>query len=319
MSGHRSGAVDGSAFHSRCRCWATKLVVAAAFCLALLCPAIAAQPSPDRPRVPVIEAGTPVDDSARDRWNRIVLLATPRFVSGDVGDVSEAIKESVSAFTFCVLATVRPASDGEAAKQQLIEVGIGYSMLVDGCLTLVAPDAKLPGMALDFLGRQILGAKHKSLGDITCIGKHNTAIVFDVPTLMVRGDDHEDLVVRHFVRVDPRTGTCSTCAWLLGENGDDMLTPLDDPLRLVVGGTREERLIHVDGRRFTFGFPTKQAFGVEDLPPGSRIAWSPALRTVADAPSYSEESIDQLGAALDAAVISQRILRSASGDDETTE
>jgi hypothetical protein len=92
---------------------------------------------------------------------------------------------------------------------------------------------------------------------------------------------------------------------------DGGTTPVEEPLRIIDGGTLEERPIHVDGRRFTFGLPTKKAFAVEDLPPGKRVDWSATLRTAADVPTYSEKALDQLAAELDTAIASLRTLRSA--------
>ena len=281
-----------------------------------LCPhAVATDASPPPEPITVIEAGTLVDDPDRDRWNKVVLLATPRFASGDTEDVSASIKETVTGFTFAILATVRPvdapAEGGEATSHELVEVGVGYCMPLQEQLTVVAPDATLDGLSLDFLGRQVLNAKHKSLGDITRIGTHGTAVVFDVPTMMLRGDEHEDLVVRHLVRIDPQSGRCSTCAWLVATTDDGSLVPVEEPLRIIDGGTHEERPIHVDGRRFSFGFPTKRAFAVEDLPPGQRVDWSASLRTAADVPTYSKDALDRLITELDTAVASLRTLRSA--------
>ena len=293
------------------------------FCVAVMtlssltpCPhAMATDASPTPEPIAVIEAGTLVDDPDRDRWNTIVLLATTRFASGDTEDVSESIKETVTGFTFAILATVRsvepPSDDGEAPRHELVEVGVGNCMSVNERLTVVAPDATMEGCSLDFLGRQVLNAKQKSLAAITCVGTHGTAVVFDVPTLMLRGEEHEDLIVRHLVRIDPQSGVCSTCAWLVATTDDGSLVPVEEPLRIIDGGTREERPIHVDGRRFTFGLPTKQAFAVEDLPPGQRVDWSTSLRTAADVPTYSKDALDRLTTELDTAITSLRTLRSA--------
>ncbi len=293
---------------------AARLLTAAA-CLLSPTTAAAAPPTPAPQPMPVIEAGTAVDDPARDRWNRIVLLATPRFKSGDTEAVSDSIRKTVTGFTFVVLATVKPvpaATDGgKALRHELVEVGIGYSMLVKDRLTVIAPDARLEGLALDFLGRQILSAKQKSLADIACVGKHGTAVAFDTPTLMLRGDDHEELFVRHLVRIDPATGGCTTCAWMVAPAAEGGTVPVEEPLRIIEGGTREERPIHVDGSRFTFGFPTKQAFAVEDLPPGRRVDWSASLRTAAQEPTYSETGLERLTKELDTAIASLRTLRSA--------
>jgi hypothetical protein len=298
----------------RAAAWPRLAIIALASLAWFTTAAAAEKPLVPRPMT-VIEAGTVVDDPDRDRWNRIVLLATPRFASGDTADVPESIRQTVTGVTFVILATARPtqadSDDGNSGRHVLVEVGIGYSMLVNDRLTVIAPDAKLAGFSLDFMGRQVLGAKQRSLGDILCVGKHGTAVVFDSPTLMLRGEEHEELIVRHLVRIDPQSGTCSTCAWLVTTTDDDTLEPVDEPLRIIDGGTREERPIHVDGRRFTFGLPTKKAFAVEDLPPGRRVDWSTSLRTAADEGTYSAEALARLVTELDTAVASLRTLRSA--------
>lgn len=277
---------------------------------------VATEPAPTDSGLPlpIIEAGTLVDDPGRDRWNRVVLLATPRFASGDVDDVSEAIQETVARFTLAILATVRPAPAAEGdtgPRHELVEVGVGYCTLVHGQLTVVAPDTILDGMSLDFLAKQVLTAKQKTLRDMLCVGRHGQAVVFDAPTLMLRDDDHEDLLVRHLVRLETESGTCSTCTWLVATDDAGSRRPLEDPLRIVAGGTREERPIHVDGGRFTFGFPTRQAFAVEDLPPGRRVDWSASLRIAADMPAYSSPALERLTVELDTAVASLATLRSA--------
>jgi hypothetical protein len=279
-------------------------------------PLFAEDPAPARRPVTLIEAGTPVDVPDRDRWNRIVLLATPRFTSGDTDAVPDSIRTTVSRFTFTMLATVRASeTPADTDHHELVEIGIGYSTPVNGQLTVVAPDAVPPSVPLDFLGRQVLNAKQKTLTEIECVGAHATAFVLDAPTITLRGDSHEDLVVRHMVRLDPKSGGCSICIWLLAAGPDGVIAPVDEPLRLVAGGTQEERMIHVDGSRFMLGMPTKRAFALEDLPPGQRLDWSLELRTAADKPAYTPAALDQLAAKIDAASASLRTLRSAERSD----
>jgi hypothetical protein len=268
--------------------------------------------------LPVVAAGTPVDDPLRDRWNRVVLLATPRFASGDTAEVSPSIRETVSRFTFAILATVRREAGAGDPRHRLVEVGVGYGVPLAGRLTVVAPDARLPGLSLDFLGRQVLGAKHKSLAEIECVGSDDTAVAFDVPTLMFRNDAHTELVVRHLVRVDPRTGAWSTCAWLAEAADGGPVVPTNEPLRLIPGGTREDRAIHVDGSRFMLGFPTKQAFAVEDLPPGGAVPWSPPLLAAADAHAYAPPAFAQLTTAVEQAILRLPRQRSAAKPTDTT-
>lgn len=258
--------------------------------------------------LPLVEAGTAVEDVDRERWNRIVLLATPRFSSGDVDGVSTAIRDTVTRFTFAVLATVRCH---EPDRHELVEVGVAHCTPLSGRLTVVAPNTPLAGFTTDFLGRQILGAKHKGLAEIVCVGRHGRAVVFDAPSIILRDDSHADLVVRHLVRIDPRSGDLTTCAWLLEPTGDGSRVAVEQPLRIIDEGTREERAIHVDGGLFTFGMPTKRAFALEDLPPGRRLDWPTSLRESAAAATYAEPALDRLSAEIDAADRSLRTLRSA--------
>ena len=275
-------------------------------------PGVAAEPG--LPALKIIPAGTTVEEPDRDRWNRVVLLATPQFVSGDTDAVSADIRDHVASFTFTVLATVRPTEE-DASRHELVEVGIGYATAIDGRLTVVAPDAKLPGFAPDFLGRQILGAKQKSLVEIECVGAHGTALAFDAATLMLRDDEHREMTVRHVVRIDPRSGDCSTCVWLAESSDDGTLAPADDPMRIVTGGTRESRPIHVDGSRFVFGYPTKQAFALKELPPGGSIPWTPSLLALADAETFDGTGFRALTVAIDEAADGAATLRSARNAD----
>jgi len=298
------------------RTGATLWAMAVIACVAGACGRPAAGEHPDGPTMTVIAAGTVVDEPDRERWNRLVFLATPRFASGDTDAVSDGIRTNVTSFTFVVLATVRTVDDGDGgARHELIEVGIGYGTPIDGRLTIVAPHARLPGFTPDFLGRQILGAKQKSLDDIVDVGAHSTALAFDAPILMLRDDEHREMTVRHVVRVDPRTGDCATCVWLALNNDDGTVTPASEPLRVVPGGTRESRAIHVDGSRFMFGLPTKHAFAVKELPPGSSVGWTPSLVLAADARTFTGAGLRKLTHAIDDAASRPASVRAARAPD----
>ena len=56
--------------------------------------------------------------------------------------------------------------------------------------------------------------------------------------------------------------------WLMEKDELGGLRPVNEPLRLVAEGTREQRNIHVDGKNFALGFPLEMAFALEDTPPG---------------------------------------------------
>ena len=258
-----------------------------------------APPQASRP-LPLVPPGTPVGDAAAARWNRVVLSAVPRIAAGDTGAVPQWIRDRMPGFTLVVLATVRSAAGADGRQRHdLLEIGAGYAVPVAGRLTVVDTEAPPADAGVDFLGRQILSQNGKALTGLARVGGTDTVQVFDAESLLLRDGRHEDFLMRHFVWADPATGQCSTCVWLLARREDGSLAVVDEPPRWVPAGTREDRGIHVDQNEFLLGVPTKRAFALLDLPPGRRLAWSPALRSQAAAATCPPETVTALAAELD--------------------
>ena len=249
--------------------------------------------------LPIVPAGTPVDDAAAPRWNRTILLATPRLASGDTDALSPAIQKRVSSFTLAVLATVSRNAGPSGARHTLGELGAGYAVPVDGRLTIVATDDPPARAGIDFIGRQILAQNGRALAGLTCVGTTDTMQVFDAEAVLHRDGGHRDFLVRHFIWVDQDSGQCSACVWVLAKESDGGLRVIDEPLRWLSPGTREDRVIHVDAGEFMLGVPTKRAFGLVDLPPGRDLPWSQGLREVAASATYSPEAVGALAVELD--------------------
>lgn len=247
------------------------------------------------PPLLIVPPGTPVDAAAADRWNRLILAAAPRIAAGDTTAVPEWIRERLTRFELVVMATVRPivGSDG-VPRHTLHEVGAGYAVPVAGRLTVVDTDNPPPEAEIDFLGRRILAQNGKALGGLRCVGGSETVQVFDVDSLLVRDGRHADFLTRHFVWVEPVTGVCSACAWLLEQRADGRLAVTEDPPRWIAPGTREDRSIHVDADEFLLGLPTERSFALVDLPPGRPLEWSPELRAVAAEPRYDPATVRTL-------------------------
>ncbi len=53
-----------------------------------------------------IPAGTTVVDAKADHWNQLILLARPMLTSGDIDRISSSLQQSVSRFSYTILATV---------------------------------------------------------------------------------------------------------------------------------------------------------------------------------------------------------------------
>ncbi len=133
-------------------------------------------------RLPTIASGTVIGDPTAERWNRVVLLAKPRIASGDVGKLSESVRESVGQFSLSIVATVRDISVNGAAgtKFRLAEVGVAYSIPINGKLTVVTADtASKLGVTLGFVGSQMLSENEKQLSTIKLVVRSETLVMFD--------------------------------------------------------------------------------------------------------------------------------------------
>jgi hypothetical protein len=108
--------------------------------------------------------------------------------------------------------------------------------------------------------------------------------------------------MRHFIWIDPTSGRCCSCVWLLGRQSDGRFIVTADPPRWLREGTRDERAIHVDADAFFLGMPTREAFALSDLPPGDDLRWTDELREVAAAPAYAEKNLGLLAAAVNQAL-----------------
>lgn len=282
-----------------------RLIRNACLLVALFCrggvvaPARAQGPEVRRPLASVTP-GTPAADSGADRWNRLVLAAVPRIATGDTDSVPQMVRDNLPRFTLVVMATVRAAAGpGGAVRHELAEVGAGYALPVAGRLTVVDTEAPPPEAGLDFLGRTVLAQNGRALSGLSSVGASETIRVFDAESILVAEGRHRDYLMRHFVWVEPASGHCSTCVWLLGRRPDGTLDVVDVPPRWIPPGTREDRAIHVDAGEFALGLPTKRAFALVDMPPGPALPWSPGLRTAAAAPACTPEVLRTLAVELD--------------------
>ncbi len=252
------------------------------------------------PRVP---PGTIAVAPAAVRFNRVVYLAASRIASGDADAVPSMIASRVPKFTLALLATVGRINDADGQPvHRLLEVGAGYAVPLAGQLTVIDPDAPPAAAGIDMIGRQVLAANGRHLAELRRVGANDTMQVVDVDSLFLRGGRHTPLVMRHFIWVEPASGRCSSCVWLLASTADGSLKPAADPPRWLQEGTRDDRAIHVDADQFFLGMPTKDAFALTDLPPGTDLAWSADLQQAAAAVHYAEPNLSRLAAAINQAL-----------------
>ena len=276
-------------------------VATAMLLLGMACWAEAAEQSV--PSLPLVPPGTVAVAPTATRFNRVVYLAVSRIASGDADAVPTLIRNRVPLFTLTLLATVDHVQAGSGPpRYRLAEVAAGYAVPLDGRLTVIDPSGPPAAAGIDLVGRQVLAANGRHLADLRQLGVNDTMQVIDVDALFHRGGRHTPVVMRHFVWVEPTTGQSGCCVWLLTRLADGRYQPTADPPRWLREGTSDDRAIHVDASQFFLGMPTREAFALTDLPPGTDLAWSADLRQVATAARYPDADLVQLATAINRAL-----------------
>jgi hypothetical protein len=279
-----------------------------AICLLAVClsstPVVAQSNGMPKGSMPRIPAGTPVDNSANQRWNRVVLLSRPSIESGDVDAVSKTIRESASSLVVTILATIESSTNAQGeVRFRMTEIGVGTSAELDGEWKVVTLEsANQLGLSFGFIQRQLLYENDKQFRKLQLIAKTTTLAIFDAPTIMLRDGQHRDYQMRHFVWIDSSSGASATLVWLLEQDAQGNLRTIDEPARWLPAGLKEKRVIHVDRDEFTLGIPGARAFGLRDLPPGKPIPLSAEARQLAALPQYSMDELRGLATELNRAI-----------------
>lgn len=266
--------------------------------------------------MPRIDVGTAALNPGPDRWNRLVLIATPQINSGDSDAVGETMSVAATTCSLTIMATVVrneapiDAQENSTPNYRLDEVGVGYSGPgTDGSVVIDSETASQLGVPLGFIARQVLRANEQRLVNVTVAGKSANAVVFDAPSVMQRNGQHRRYLTRHLVAIDPAKGTGTLSVWLLVPPGTppntDASVPhpiIDQPIRFCPWGIEETRRIHVDAEHFNLlGVPGELAFALEDLPPGKDVTWTRAAARLAGLRTFSAEQLDALVQAIEAA------------------
>ncbi len=257
-------------------------------------------------KLPLVGSGIIVGKEDAVKWNRVILLATPRIASGDTSKLSETVRTAVSKLTLTILATVESEVVGDGTEAyRLSEVGVGYSTIIkENRVTITSETAGRMGAGLDFYGRQMLSENEEQIGNLKVIFRTSTLTVFDAPAIMLRDGQHKDFLTRHLIWVDPKTGKLDMAVWLLSSDANGRTSVAEKSLRVVAPGTNEDRKIHVDGRSFFLGIPSKRAFALEELPPGIDFEWTDDAKALASLSVYKNSELIEFVRAL------QRLLHS---------
>lgn len=255
--------------------------------------------------LPQIPVGTRIgkaggDDAGPPKgWTNLVMLAKPRLGVGDVDSVSKSAAQYSGTFLFTVLANVGESAKGADAPSFFLEkVAVGGALEAEG-KTIVATSDQTFGNDLGFLGRKVFAKGERVLAnDFRQVARTRTMLVFDAHAYVRYDGKHSRMVIRHVVLVAPKTGRLTTFVWLLGSDGKGGYARAETTLQLLPPALYEDRVMSVDGDKFTLGIPSENAFALARIPQGTPIRFSPPLSTLAAIRHFNAESVTQLEAEL---------------------
>ena len=245
-----------------------------------------------------IPPGTVIGEAAPKGWTDLILFATPRLGVGDVDEVSQSAASYSRMFLFTILANVRGETVDGRPSYVLDKVAIGIALNIQG-RNIIADGEDTFGADLGIIGRHVLAENEKILAsDFRQVARTSTMIVFDANMFVRRDQKHRAMVLRHVILASPDTGRVSTFVWLLGPDAGGGYALADKGLQKLPPALREDRVLSVDGRKFTFGIPSADAFALAKIPRGTALGFSEALKAVAATKPFTPQSARRLEAEL---------------------
>lgn len=268
-----------------------------------------------------IRPGTVIAKPAPQGWTHLILFARPRLGAGDMQAASKTARDYVKMFNTAMVARVKKADGGF----ELDEVAIGHSMNIDGKQVVVTPDtASALGGRLGLMGGHLLAGAQEALEGVKQVARYSTMMVFDAEAIVHHDEEHVQMTVRHLVWVSKTSGQLGAAMWLLRHReeteaekqgkyalAEKHFTVL--PPQLV-----EDRVLHVDKSKISFGIPTKEAFALEKLPPGVQYRFTSELAKTAARDKFTPQQVQQLAVAFGKAVAEGPIKKAQAVKDEAS-
>jgi hypothetical protein len=248
-------------------------------------------------RIPV---GTVIGKAAPRGWTNLVLLAIPTLTARDLRDAPRQATFYARMFKLTILANVAHKPGDERAPYYLEKVGVGFATTVDGRERIVNSRNTL-GADVGMFGPRILKGNEDVMdNDVHQVCRTTTMLIFDAKSVMLRGNDHVNMIMRHAFLVDPTSGKLYTLVWLLRRD----YQAAEANIQLLPEGMHEKRWLSIKRDKFgPLGIPTKEAFGLRQIPQGTAIPYTEALQQAATVKMFEEAQVPRIEATLRAAAI----------------
>jgi hypothetical protein len=252
-------------------------------------------------RLAVIPVGTVIEKTAPEGWSHLVLIAVPTLTEEDERDSKrpKMATRYAQMFKFTVLANVVRQTEAGKPPFYLEKVARGFATDLNGKETIISSENTMKAR-MGLFGKTILEENEKCLdNDVKQVVRTPTMLMFDAKAVMLRDGDHQTMIIRHAIVVDPNTGKLYTLVWLLGDD----YQPAEAALQLLPNNMWEKRLLSIKRDKFTAGIPSRDAFGLRLIPQGKAVPYTPQLKAVATVKDFEETQVPNIENTLRAAAI----------------
>jgi hypothetical protein len=225
-------------------------------------------------RIPV---GTVIGKGAPEKFSHLVLFAIPTLVKEDEQDAPKLATHYAQLFKFTIVANVSSRASGKETTYFLDKVARGFATDIKGKETVISSKQTL-GASMGLFGSSILEENENILdNDVRTVVRTDTMMIFDGKCVMLYNGEHESMIMRHGIFVEPKTGELYTLIWLLNKDYE----AAEPAMQALPNGMVERRLLSIKRDKFTFGIPSKDAFALRQLPQGTRVAYTPEVQKAA--------------------------------------
>ncbi len=251
---------------------------------------------PTKPEM--IPAGTVIGEKAPEGWTNLIYISTPVINDKDLKHVPKNAAFYAQLLRYAILVKVGKKDNSF----DLEKLAVGFAADVKG-KEMIVNSRNTFNANLGAFGKRLLTESEKALEkDVQQTAATETMRIIDDRQFVRYDGEHQKMVIRHAILVDPQTGHVSPLIWLLSDKGGKTALT-DKEMQLLPPGLHEKYRVTVKPNAFGFlGVPDEDAFARMQIPQGKAVPFTPALEKLAGLKEFSKEQAVDLEQALREAI-----------------
>jgi len=236
--------------------------------------------------------GTVVEQSAPAGWSHLIIKSLPRVRPDQRAGLPAIVVEKASWMFTAFVADVVPDTGRDRHRLRAVALGLG-ARVKDRDTILTAETGWQLGADLGLFGGEILRKGYDVQRKAVVVVHGPSLGLLDTPVWFRCGDDNRLARYRYALLVDAPTGRLDVLLWSLGADGAACGELAE--LVVVAPDTLDPAELVVDRKKVNaLGIPSDDAFAVDALPPGRRLALPPDLRPLAAQTRFTADAAHAL-------------------------